>query len=254
MINTNAEYNCEFCHYVCNKKSDYIKHLKTNKHHRGVNDTQYNFYICDCGKEYLHRQSLHKHRKKCKSLSNKLDKILQQNEILLKENQEIKSKLGNCNNVTHINQNFNLHLYLNEQCKDAINLKDFISGMEIDCDDLNCVQTDGINNSVTNLFLKNLEEIENTKRPIQCTDVKREVVYVKDQNIWQKDDEKQKIKHSIMEVQNKHIKIINKWKSEQINENSYNEEVYLDLIKKLTNDVKLNNITREILKFTKIIK
>lgn len=250
--NEDLKYICKFCNYICSKKSDYIKHLNTNKHHNLIDD-KCRFFVCHCGKRYSHRQSLHKHKKKCNSFNDKLDQILRQNEILLKENEEIKSKLDNCPNV-QINQSFNLHVYLNEECKDAINLKDFISGMQIDCSDLDSVQREGINSSVTNIFLKNLEEIENSKRPIQCSDVKREVVYVKDENIWQKDDESRKIKNSIMEIKDKHMKNISKWKSAQMNEKCYKDDLYLDLIKKLTNDVKLNNISREIMKFTKINK
>tara|TARA_B100000424_G_C22856774_1_gene456720 strand:- start:131 stop:829 length:699 start_codon:yes stop_codon:yes gene_type:complete len=208
-------------------------------------------YECECGKKYIHRQSLYKHKKKCETIKTKIDKLLKQNKILLKENEEIKSKLGGLQNA-QIQNNFNLHLYLNDTCKDAINLADFMSNLRVCSDDLDVVQEEGLENSVTNVLIRKLKEIENTRRPIQCSDVKREIIYVKDEDIWHKNNEK--IKTSIKEVQDKHIKEIHNWKMEHVEDNNFNEDSYIDLVSKVTTDVKVNNVSKHIIKFSKINK
>ncbi len=257
-MDPHKKYTCEFCNYTCNKSSDFDKHLETLKHHQRTRTTQKNNnihiakynnsnnrYICSCGKEYSHRQSLNKHKKKCNNLEQKIDQILETNQFLLRENQQIKKRLEE--QPTQINNSFNLHLYLNETCKDAINLQDFLSKIQIQATDWDMVRDEGLDYSVTNIFLQNLEELENNKRPIQCTDIKREIVYVKDEDVWQKDDENTKIKHSIIEMQKKHLKGIT-----QLNET--NQDPYVDIISKVTTDVNVNAISKSIMKKTKIDK
>tara|TARA_Y100000768_G_C23962755_1_gene676227 strand:- start:210 stop:980 length:771 start_codon:yes stop_codon:yes gene_type:complete len=250
------KYTCEFCNYTCNKSSDFEKHLETLKHHQRTMSKNKNNnnsikkinnykYICNCGKEYSHRQSLNKHKKKCNNLEKKIDQILETNKFLLLENQQIKKRLEE--QPTQINNSFNLHVYLNETCKDAVNLQDFLSKIQIQASDLDLVRNEGLDYSVTNIFLQNLEELENNKRPIQCTDIKREIVYVKDENVWQKDDENNKIKNSILEMQKKHLKGIT-----QLEET--NQDPYVDLVSKITTDVNLNAISKSIMKKTKIDK
>ncbi len=255
-MDTQKKYICEFCNYTCNKSSDFEKHLETLKHHQRTMATKKNNlpikkynntikYICNCGKEYSHRQSLNKHKKKCNNLEEKIDQILETNKILLLENQQIKKRLEE--QPTQINNSFNLHLYLNETCKDALNLQDFLSRIQIQAADLDLVRNQGLDYSVTNIFLQNLEELENNKRPIQCTDIKREIVYVKDENVWQKDDENNRIKNSILEMQKKHLKGI-------IQLEDTSQDPYVDLVSKVTTDVNLNAISKSIMKKTKIDK
>ena len=104
------------------------------------------------------------------------------------------------------------------------------------------------------LFYKNLCEIEDDKRPIQCSDIKRDVVYVKDEDVWQKDKDSEQLKKSIQKVQDKHIKEINRWKNEQIGTTAVVESAYINLIGKVTSDVKLDQVSRQIMKMSKIKK
>ena len=267
-MDNNKKYTCVFCNYTCNKSSDFDKHLETLKHIQRASSSQkpykntnrvYNNnnnnnnnnkntttrFVCNCGKEYSHRQSLNKHKKKCNNLEEKIDQILETNKFLLMENQQIKKRLEE--QPTQINNSFNLHVYLNETCKDAVNLQDFLSKIQIQAADLDIVRDEGLDYSVTNIFLQNLEELENNKRPIQCTDIKREIVYVKDEDVWQKDDENNKIKNSILEMQKKHLKGIT-----QLDE-TY-QDPYVDLVSKVTTDVNVGAISKSIMKKTKIDK
>lgn len=245
-------FYCKICDYECKKFSDFDKHNNTRKHKRltkmSPNDEK---YICHCGRIYTHRQSLHKHKKKCKNTEDKLNELLETTKILLKENKEIKNKLNEQTCNQNINNNFNLHFYLNETCKDAYNLKDFISNINIEKSDLDLVLTDGMESGLTNVFIKNLKDIEQNKRPIQCSDSKRDVVYVKDENVWQKDKEKEKLKTSIIAVQNKHILGINKWNTSNIETNS---DSYVELASKVSDNINSCIIEKNILKESKIIK
>ena len=99
-----------------------------------------------------------------------------------------------------------------------------------------------------NIFIKNLKKIEQEKRPIQCTDIKRDIVYVKDENVWQKDNEHEKLTYSIKEVQNKHVKNLNKLTDNINNDN------YIEIVSKISDDIKTDGIKKSILKETKIIK
>lgn len=246
-------FRCETCDYTCKKKSDYKKHLLTAKHKRLTEKSLQDMdFVCHCGKIYSHRQSLYKHKKNCKSAEQKIDELLETAKQLLKENKEIKEKLEE-HQTTQIN-NFNLHVYLNEKCKDAINLKEFVSKMVILPDDLDRVINKGLEYSVTNLFCKSLSEIGETDRPIQCSDLKRDVLYVKDEDVWQKDQDAEKLKRSIQTVQDKHIKEIHKWKDEQTGINSVVESAYIDLISKVTSDVKMDHVSKQIMKMSKIKK
>ena len=242
-------YYCKICDYTCNKKSDYCKHLTTSKHKRLTKKSPLDMlYKCHCGKVYSHRQSLHKHKKNCKSLEDKIDILLETNKFLLQEHKEIKDKLNETPSATQINNNFNLHLYLNETCKDALNLNDFISNINIEDIDLKEILANGVESNMKTIFMRNLKKLEQDKRPIQCTDIKRDIVYVKDENVWQKDNEHEKLKFSIKEVHNKHVRGLNKLTEDLDVDN------YIELVSKVSDDIKLDSIKKTILKETKIIK
>ena len=242
-------FYCKQCDYTCSKYSDYYKHLTTRKHKRLTKKSPLDMeFKCHCGKIYSHRQSLHKHKKKCKSLEDKLDILIETNKILLKENKEIKDKLSEHNVSAQINNNFNLHVYLNETCKDALNLNDFLSNINIEALDLDEILNNGIESNMRNIFIRNLKKIEQEKRPIQCTDIKRDIVYVKDENVWQKDNEHEKIKSSIKEVQNKHVRSLNKLTDE------INSDNYIDIVSKISDNIRTDSIKKSILKESKINK
>ena len=146
----------------------------------------------------------------------------QQTQIMMQQQQQQnqliemlpKICIGNIttNTTTNIKQKFNLNVFLNEQCKDAISLCDFVKSLNITYDDLNVTREKNLEESVGSIFLRGLKELDIFKRPIHCTDTKRDVMYIKDEDIWKKDEGNEKIKSSINEISRKHVKVLKELK------------------------------------------
>jgi len=203
-------------------------------------------FICvNCNKSYKDNSGLWKHKKKClKELSNKVNNqlsneelnnqitpelimsVLQQNkelqQILLEQNKTIvelskNNTITNNNNITNTNSHnktFNLQVFLNETCKDAMNIMDFVDSIKVQLCDLEKVGKIGYVEGISNIIVKNLNSLDETKRPVHCTDSKREVMYVKDENKWEKENEdKQKIRKAIKHVAHKNSKMLNDFKT-----------------------------------------
>lgn len=222
------KFVCKHCHFVCSKKSNYDIHLLTLKHQNASLYCKNNAerFDCICGNTYKHRQSLYNHKKKCqKSPKNATEeKTIEPNvtELLLKllqENMEIQKQLIiqskeptiiNNNNTT--NNHFNLNVYLNETCKDAINLKEFIDGLEVKLNDLEYTAKLGYSEGVSRIFIKGLNELDVNKRPIHCSDLKRETLYIKDENMWHKEDaNKSHLTAAIKRIGKKNMMQIFEW-------------------------------------------
>jgi hypothetical protein len=240
-----TQYYCEYCDYICSKKFNYDKHILTAKHKKVTlgdkmvaksskkeptdntitNDTVSNKYLCEhCDREYSSRNGLWKHKKNCKYnndiVSNVTDKELMM--MLIKDNSEFKSMLmkvvenGTHNTTnTHINSHnkaFNLNFFLNETCKDAMNITDFISSIKLNLEDLENTGRRGYIEGISNIILKNLNNIEQHMRPLHCSDTKREILYVKDNNKWEKEtDDKPILTKAIKVIANENIKQIKNW-------------------------------------------
>ncbi len=236
-------FSCIICDYVTSNKKDYTKHLHTRKHKIIQNNTKkspnlFNInnivnkeYTCVCGKVYKYHSGLYNHKKNCsykEGLDDKIEevKIVNKDEMLeemlkiIKEQQqqimELIPKVGttnitNNNNTTN-NNNFNLHFFLNEQCKDAININDFVDSLQITIDDLNYTKHNGLIKGITDIMIRGLKELDIHKRPIHCTDTKRETLYIKDENKWEKDEYNEKMKETIITMANKERNAINEWK------------------------------------------
>ena len=116
--------------------------------------------------------------------------------------------ITNNNNTTNIKQRFNLNFFLNEQCKDAISLCDFVKSLNITFDDLSVTKEKNLEESVGSIFMRGLKDLDVFKRPIHCTDTKRDIMYIKDEDIWKKDEGNEKIKSSINEISRKHVKVL----------------------------------------------
>ena len=229
-------YCCEICDFVSCKKTDYDRHMSTQKHYRNTLTTNYNEknekkYICDCcEKKYVDRAGLWRHKKTCNTNKNNeientnstddnLIKILiNQCKDLRDENKELIEilKNGTHNNISNVNSHnktFNLQLFLNETCKDAMNIMDFVDSIKIQLSDLEKVGKNGFVEGISNIITSNLKALDVTQRPIHCTDNKREVFYIKDENKWEKEaDEKDKIRKVIKNVASKNIKMLPKFK------------------------------------------
>ena len=236
MSQKNPEYfYCEHCDYKTVSKKDFNKHNLTRKHKILTNVDTKNpqnpliekTWKCDCGKTYSYRQSLFVHKKTCnielkdENLSINKDKMLGEMLKIIKEQQqqimELIPKVGNTNitntnNTTNNNNHFNLHFFLNEQCKDAININEFVNSLEITIDDLNYTKDNGLIKGITDIMIRGLKELDIYKRPIHCTDTKRETLYIKDDKKWEKDENNEKLKETIVTMANKERNAINEWK------------------------------------------
>ena len=240
----NAEFICINCHFKCCKNSDWLRHINTIKHVHRLNgnkmenaETQKNAaYICKCGKQFLSNSGLWKHKKGCENnkISKKQGKNTETNKdelinYLIKENKEFKNLIleivkkdkDNCNNTNitnshntnSLNKTFNLQFFLNETCKDAMNIMDFVDSIKLQLTDLEKVGEIGYVEGISNIITTNLKALDVTQRPIHCTDKKRETLYIKDEDKWEKEnEEKKKLKKVIKKVANKNILLLQKFK------------------------------------------
>ena len=232
---TKKVFFCEKCEYNCCRSSDFKKHLQSIKHNTTKLQPKI-LNICSCGKAFSHRGSLYNHKRICKYLKNEvvqgdmnedykelfhkaMEKMQQQQNELIDELKkkdeimlEIVNKIGNTTNNTTNNNQFNINMFLNETCKNAINLSDFIERIEISHDDLENNAQLGFVNGMTKILMDNLKLLTIQERPIHCTDVKRETLYVKDEDMWDKKHSNEKLENAIQEVSRKSLKSLINWK------------------------------------------
>ena len=239
------KFYCEICDFSCSKKGDFMRHIKTIKHNDNQNGNNGNEKtsknICDlCGRYYKYLSGLSRHKQSCfiqsdqsnnnissnSSNDHKIDKdlvlsILKQNSDLIKENNDfkfmmmdvIKSGTHTTNNNNCNNKNFNLNFFLNETCKGAMNIMDFVNSLKLQLSDLEKMGDIGYVNGMSNIIIKNLKDMDITERPVHCTDVKREVLYVKDEDKWDKEvSEKPKIRKAIKYVARKNARLLQEFK------------------------------------------
>ena len=261
---------CVSCDFKCSKKSLYDRHLATPKHKNGAkgNDLEQmessksakNNYICECKKIYNTYSGLWKHKQKCISIKGSQgafnpDYLMNVNVIceLIKQNNEFKTllieqnnkiiEIAKCNNITNNNnttnnnQKFNMNFFLNEQCKGALDIMDFVNSLKVQLSDLENTGNVGYVKGISDIFLRGLKELDVYKRPIHCSDLKREVMYVKDNDVWQKDEDKNKIKKVIQNIAHKNFKQINEWVEENPEANDIKtkkHEQYMKILIKCT--------------------
>ena len=230
---------CETCNYKCCNKYDYNKHLLTTKHKMIINDNNKSHkiatsYSCECGKLYKHASGLSRHKLQCNQNDDSnattnivetindnstiLNLITQNKELmnmLTVQNQEHREetsklqntihemipKIGNNNtNTTNNNTQFNLQVFLNEECKDALNFSDFVETIKVSFGDLENQAENGYVKGISKLFIESLERLGVNMRPIHCTDKKRKTLYIKENNAWDKEGSQDMIKNGIKEV------------------------------------------------------
>jgi hypothetical protein len=255
-------FNCSICYYSTSRKSQYDRHITTDKHKNALNGTKMvqngtnlvpkssnNYYHCSCGNVYKYTSGYYRHKKLCNNINKEelkedditeyksfnhddlksivLDivknhsELQKQNVELQKQNVELQkqmlevckntqityinnSTMSNCNNKT-----FNLQVFLNETCKDAMNLSEFIENISLQLSDLESIGRLGYVEGVSNIIIKNLNALEVEKRPMHCTDKKREIMYVKDDDEWQKEqDDKKRIKSVISNIISKNLELL----------------------------------------------
>jgi hypothetical protein len=202
-------------------------------------------YTCECSKTFKTHGGLWKHRKKCDNnninaesevqlLTNMVLAVVKQNQEILKENTELKhiimdtqtqmikvietgthNVINNTNNTNHTNSHnkaFNLNFFLNETCKDAMNITEFVESIKLQLSDLERVGELGYVEGISNIIVKNLKDLDVTQRPVHCTDKKRETMYIKDEDKWEKDDEQKKMHKMVRKVADKNARMVPKFK------------------------------------------
>ena len=249
-------FNCKICDYTSAKGHNYDKHILTSKHKQltlantlGDVKSSTKIFTCEnCNKEYNSRNGLWKHNKIClknenidlKDKDNLIIQLLKQNGELQKsliEMSKEKTITNNNNNNTNTNSHnktFNLNFYLNETCKDALNISDFVSSIKLSLDDLENTGRKGYVEGISNIIVKQLKGMEQYQRPIHCCDVKREVIYIKDNDKWEKEcEEKPLLTKAIKVIANENIKKITEWREKNpdcTNSDSKKNNMYLKIV------------------------
>ena len=247
----NAEiFHCDFCDFSCSKKSNYNFHISTLKHKIRTNTNEKmpknaRAYNCECGKIYKHASSLWNHKKKCNFIEEEPES---QNQLIIKEDSDYKTlflqaigemkeqrhdfikqlheqqeeakrkdelmieMIGKIGNTT--NNNININMFLNDKCKEALNFSEFLQRIQVSYDDLENNERLGFVNGITKILMDNLNQLQVYERPIHCTDAKRETLYIKDDDKWEKDTSEKKLESAIQEVSRKSMTSLMDWKHE----------------------------------------
>ena len=265
-------YSCEVCEFITSDKKDYSRHWSTRKHSEltkplteKTEDTISHHICSHCGKEYTSRVGLWKHSKTCSAgkndktliseddilgsepIKNYIMSLVAQNtelkNMFIQHNAELKEiktiiaeqppqQITNIHNKTTNNQ-FNLNVFLQQTCKDAINMSDFIDSLEINTKSLERTGTHGYVHGISKIFMDGIRKLKVQERPIHCTDLKREVLYIKDNDTWTKDTEDNKqFKKALATVVHRNMIQIVKWEEENpetSNPESKTYEFYFEL-------------------------
>ena len=261
---------CIFCDYNTSNKKDFNKHLLTDKHKilsnvdKEIPKIPIKEFICECGKKYKHRQSLSVHKKKCNFNNLKTENIkidddnIRDNNLeyksmfvtMMKENEELRKqvtdllpKVGNTTNNTFnntVNQNLNINVFLNEKCKDALNMSDFIKSIEITLEQLDLTKKNGLVDGLSNAIVEKMNKLSLYERPLHCVDLKHETLYIKENNKWEMDDNKEKIKCVIKKVSNKNYGALQNWKEQNpdFKEDDTKKEYFVQSLSNISKDSK----------------
>ena len=263
-------YTCEKCNYISRRKSHYDRHILTRKHKMLTNvdisvlkSTKPEF-VCSCGKIYKYRQSLSVHKKTCivdnniedniekkftkspeqktndtSDVSNDLIiKLLNDNNemrnIIMKQQEQIGDLIplvgNNNNNTTNNTNNFNINLFLNEHCKDAINMSEFIESIHVSLKQLDFTKENGLADGLSKTIIDNMNKLSIFERPLHCSDKKRETLYIKEDNKWERDISNTIIKTAIKKASSKNFNALKDWES--INPDYINSEEKQDYFTK----------------------
>ncbi len=249
-LNKTPKYECKSCDFKCSKNCDYQRHIATLKHIHRVNDNDGVFFnakhIClVCNTQYKHASVLSRHKKICKYtepvqsaplpvvdnmqmnlilelvkqnqefknlLIQQSNQMMEQNKTMIEvaKNSQVNNTISNSNNN---NKTFNLNVFLNETCKDAMNMKDFIKSLELSLPELEKMGEIGFAEGMSRVFVDRLNSLDITKRPIHCSDVKREIIHIKDDNKWERDNANlDRLRKIIKQLTHKNILRVDDWK------------------------------------------
>ena len=264
------------------------KHKRVTESNKKMPTNEEKTFICICGNSYKYRPGLAKHKRMCsevikshKSSTDVLndDIICSDNNIvitkdmfmeLVNDNKEmikiIKGQQEQINNIipkicnttnnttnnnTTMNNNFNLNVFLNDKCKDALNISDFIDSLKITLEDLLFSKTKGISRGIADVMIKGLKELDVYKRPIHCTDIKRDIMYIKNEDKWLKDDNHEIMKNTIVKIADKERSALQQWAIDNPDwiETEAKQIEYLTMIKSICEPIEnYNNYEKKIIK------
>jgi hypothetical protein len=302
-------YECKTCDYTTSRKSQYDRHVLTQKHKNGQNDTNDTIkvpfssvdYVCNCGKKYTHKQNLYRHQKDCEKaildlvdisgcikmqddvpddllqklvlenteiksmLFHQFESIQEQQKLAQTENKELRNQISELipkvgsnnntiNNTINSKQKVNINIFLNEQCKDALTMNEFINKIKVTLDDLMLTKTKGLSEGVSNIFIENMNKLSLYERPMHCTDAKRETMYIKCDGDteagdgWARDEENKNLKMAINKVTHVQRQNMDKWIKEHPNwqSNSDEQEDYMKLVRCCTDDFQEDKIIKRL--------
>lgn len=271
----NAEkFECVKCNFKCSKQSDYTRHILTRKHKMIVNDSENDSkktpknakpYKCECGKEYKYDSGYYRHKKTCiyvpepepeiiekqkdtstsenSQMNTELLKVIQKhmetqqefNEHIAKEVSKKNCVINNYN-TTNTTNNFNLNMFLNDTCKNAMNITDFLESIKYSIEDLDYMGKAGYIEGVSRLIIDGLNQLDVTERPIHCTDAKRNSLYLKNNDEWNKETpDMPNIKNVIKKVAKKNIQKLPEWKEHNPSHSSlssHKHKEYINIVNK----------------------
>jgi len=238
---SSKKFYCKKCDYSSNRESQWRRHLSTTKHKMDNMDNTLDnskstkrCFECACGKVYKYNSGLSKHKKKCplimknevvpvvnetsttssskSSLSVEvLNKLVEQNNTLMEKVIELSKDRQVINYQNCGNKKMTINVFLNQECKNAMNLTDFVENVKVSLEDLNYTKEHGYIKGISNIFVKHLKDLDPKERPIHCSDKKRLQFYVKEENKWEKDKANAKIDKTIEDITVKQIKRIKEW-------------------------------------------
>lgn len=281
-------FYCDKCDFKCSKKYSWVRHVSTSKHVMETNGNIWkqkkgkkgqNQYSCEnCNKDFHNRSGLWKHNKKyhqanetqseTKQLTKLVMKVVEQNQELTKQIVDLSKNSHNISiNHSNVNSNnkFNLNFYLNETCKNAINMSDFINSINISITDLENTSRLGYAEGVSKIFINGLTDMSVHDRPVHCADQKREILYIKEDNEWTKDTEDRAgLTKAIKLIAHKNIKQLSEWtklnpdyKDPDSKQNDRYQQILCNAISGSTKEESEKNyekIIRNIAKYTVIEK
>lgn len=250
LLKTPTQYVCEKCDFIAAKKSDFTRHESTQKHrlltlNANAEMDRLTKSVCSyCNKDFSKPGNLSRHKKVCKLLPLEKDEepdssknIMEMFMEFMKQNKELQNTLIeqnkehnkqliefsrtqsiqniNSNNTNTTNQQFNIQFFLNETCKDAMNLTDFVNSLQLQIEDFETTGKLGYVEGISRIIINGLKRVDTTKRPIHCTDMKRETLYIKQDNTWEKEDlNKGNLKKAVNQVARMNLSQLPKWQKE----------------------------------------
>jgi hypothetical protein len=262
LVKNSNTFECKLCNYITSRKYNLELHNNSKKHKNNFLTTNIaklsKKYQCEnCVKQFNDRAGLWRHKKKCITEDEeKDDKEIMFDGInikdkdalvlhLLKQNTDLQNKIidmvsntsvtnNSHNNTNSHNKTFNLQFFLNETCKNAMNITDFVSSIKMELEDLEYTGRTNYVEGISSIVIKNLNNVEKQLRPLHCSDYKREVLYIKNNDEWTKEtDNKPILTNAIKQIANENIKQINKWVQQYpdcVKADSKKNDLYLKIV------------------------